>query len=204
MAAVKSHGNRSTEKRLRSILRNAHIRGWSGQEKRLPGVPDFVFPRSRLAVFVDGCFWHGCPRCYREPRTSVSYWQRKRQRNIARDRRVSAKLRRLGWSVLRVREHSLRQPKKVVDSIRHKLTIHRVRRHNKRLKLTEGALAKSNCPRTEKSKLHHTHLIEAFRNAHVFMVGWLPCALLTASWLVSCNSLVVAATQRHHRTFTLR
>jgi hypothetical protein len=60
---------------------------------------------------------------------------------------------------------------------------------NQRLKLTEGALVNSNSPRTEKNKLHHTRLIEAFRNAHVFMVGWLPCALLTQGWFVSCNSL---------------
>lgn len=121
MAAVKSHGNSSTEKRLRSILRSARIRGWSGQEKSLPGTPDFVFSRSRLTVFVDGCFWHGCPRCYRKPQTSIAYWQRKRQRNIARDRRVSAELRKLGWSVLRVREHSLREPTRVANRIRRKL-----------------------------------------------------------------------------------
>lgn len=66
MAAVRSTGNRTTELRLASILRANGITGWR-RHQPLPGKPDFVFRRERLAVFADGCFWHGCPRHLRMP-----------------------------------------------------------------------------------------------------------------------------------------
>jgi len=71
------------------------------------GRPDFVFPARRLAVFVDGCFWHGCPRHGTMPKGNRSFWRAKITRNRERDREVGAELRRLGWKVLRVWEHEL-------------------------------------------------------------------------------------------------
>ena len=71
----------------------------------LPGTPDLAFIRSRVAVFVDGCFWHKCPEHYREPVTNVEFWRRKVTRNIARDVRVGRELADLGWSVTRIWEH---------------------------------------------------------------------------------------------------
>ena len=91
MAAVRSTGNKATELRLVSLLRENRIKGWRRQEK-LPGKPDFVFKCEKVAVFVDGCFWHGCPRCYRLPQ----------------DNRASRELRSLGWRVLRIWEHTLK------------------------------------------------------------------------------------------------
>lgn len=122
MASVRSSGNRSTEKRLRSALMRAKMRGWRVQARDLPGIPDFVFERKHLAVFVDGCFWHGCPRCYRRPHSSRKYWDEKVRRNTTRDRRINAKLRRDGWSVLRVWEHSLFDPERAVARIKAKLS----------------------------------------------------------------------------------
>lgn len=123
MASVRSSGNDSTEKRLRSTLTKAKIKGWRTQAKDLPGSPDFVFDTERLAIFVDGCFWHGCRRCYRRPSSSRKYWDEKVRRNMARDKRVAAKLRRSGWSVIRVWEHSLSEPEKVVARIKGKLAV---------------------------------------------------------------------------------
>ncbi len=117
MASVRSKGNRSTEERLRVILTQAGITGWREQASDLPGVPDFVFDNERLAIFVDGCFWHGCPRCYRRPQSSQSYWDAKVQNNVSRDKRLRAKLRRQHWSVLRIWEHSLSEPEKIVRRI---------------------------------------------------------------------------------------
>jgi len=74
----------------------------------LPGRPDVVIHRASLAVFVDGCFWHACPDHYRAPATNPGYWQEKRARNEARDRRVDQELREKGWRVLRVWEHEVR------------------------------------------------------------------------------------------------
>ena len=64
--------------------------------------PDFVFPRLRVAVFVDGCFWHGCPKHATWPKTRAAFWRTKITRNKARDRRVNRELRKLGWNVLRI------------------------------------------------------------------------------------------------------
>jgi len=70
----------------------------------LPGTPDFAWPRQRVALFVDGCFWHGCPRCYKAPRHNSSFWRAKAAANRARDRRVGRILRTRGWQVIRVWE----------------------------------------------------------------------------------------------------
>src|SRR5208282_440535 len=88
MAAIRSRGNKDTELKLASILRAARITGWR-RHQSLPGKPDFVFRRERLALFVDGCFWHGCPRHGRQPGTNTAYWAKKLSRNKGRDRSVS-------------------------------------------------------------------------------------------------------------------
>lgn len=124
MASVRSSGNRSTEKRLRSALMREKIRGWRTQVHELIGTPDFVFDKKHLIVFVDGCFWHGCPHCYRRPSSSRRYWDNKVKRNMVRDKKVKAKLRRDGWSVIRVWEHELSNTIQVINRIRRKLHTH--------------------------------------------------------------------------------
>lgn len=108
MAAVRSSGNRSTERMLRAHLVRRGVRGWRLNARDLPGCPDFVFDAERVAVFVDGCFWHGCPNCHRPPSSNQEYWTRKVDRNRCRDRRVSRQLRAERWTVLRVWEHELK------------------------------------------------------------------------------------------------
>ena len=109
MAAIRSKGNKGTELKLASILRAAGITGWR-RHLPLPGRPDFTFRRQRLAVFVDGCFWHGCRWHCRMPRDDRQYWRLKITRNKKRDRGVCKLLRIRGWRVIRVRGHSLRTP----------------------------------------------------------------------------------------------
>lgn len=108
MRAVKSKGARSTERRLRAAIVANGLRGWRMHADELPGKPDFIFTESKIAVFVDGCFWHGCPKCYRRPNSSQSYWDTKVARNMARDKSRRAELRRLGWRVLRFWEHEVK------------------------------------------------------------------------------------------------
>jgi DNA mismatch endonuclease (patch repair protein) len=74
----------------------------------LPGRPDFVFLRERVGVFVDGCFWHGCPAHGVKPKTNKEFWRRKLSGNIRRDRKVGRQLRAQGWKVVRVWEHEIR------------------------------------------------------------------------------------------------
>ena len=103
MASVRSRGNRSTEQAAAVVLRQA---GLVGYRKQWPvaGKPDFAWPGLKVALFVDGCFWHGCPRCNRPSKSNVGFWRKKVSDNQRRDRRVTRRLRRDGWSVLRVWE----------------------------------------------------------------------------------------------------
>lgn len=107
MSRVRSHGNRSTELAVAHALRRHHIVGWRRHEG-LPGTPDFYFASARLALFVHGCFWHGCAKCDRRiPRTRRDFWLRKIHSNLRRDRRVRRLLRSSGIFTITVWEHEL-------------------------------------------------------------------------------------------------
>ena len=119
MAKVKSQGNRSTEIRLVRMFRLNSISGWR-RHYRLQGNPDFVFPKHRVAVFVDGCFWHGCRKHCRMPAAHHEYWRGKISRNKARDAKVTHLLRRVGWRVIRVWEHEIQSghmPRRLVTAL---------------------------------------------------------------------------------------
>jgi DNA mismatch endonuclease, patch repair protein len=107
MACVKSQGNKSTELKFIAILKSRSISGWRRQSKIL-GKPDFVFPKNKIAVFIDGCFWHGCPKHCRMPATNVQYWTQKIEGNAKRDRQVTKGLKKKGWIVIRFWEHELK------------------------------------------------------------------------------------------------
>lgn len=104
-------GNRKRDTRPEVALRRVlHARGlrYRVAAKPLPDRPwtaDLVFRRARLAVFVDGCYWHGCPQHYACPRTNATYWEGKLARNRARDAQVDADLKGAGWTPLRIWEH---------------------------------------------------------------------------------------------------
>jgi DNA mismatch endonuclease (patch repair protein) len=106
MAKVKSQGNHSTEIRLVRLFRAHGVSGWR-RHQDIEGSPDFVFPKARVMVFVDGCFWHGCPKHCRLPVSHSQYWREKIGRNKARDARANRRLRRDGWRVFRVWEHEI-------------------------------------------------------------------------------------------------
>lgn len=116
MAAVKSTGNKVTEESLVAIFRRNHVTGWR-RHLSLLGKPDFTFGSQRLIVFVDGCFWHGCPRHLRMPASNREYWLKKISRNEMRDQSIRRALRLKGWRVLRVWEHDLRNEIRVVRRI---------------------------------------------------------------------------------------
>lgn len=117
MAAIRSRGNKSTEVVLRMAFVRSGIRGWIMHPADVPGKPDFYFPGTNLAIFVDGCFWHGCTRCGHVPKTRTAFWTEKLRRNRARDRRVSAELVRHGSDVLRLWEHTLQSPEQLRRAI---------------------------------------------------------------------------------------
>ena len=97
-----------TELRFRRALWAAGARGFR-RGAGLPGRPDVIFPRLRLAVFIHGCFWHRCPTCdLREPKANAEFWRQKFAANLARDRRAEQALAAAQWSVVTVWEHDLR------------------------------------------------------------------------------------------------
>lgn len=98
MAAIRSR-NTGIEMLLRRALWQRGLRYRIHAD--LPGRPDIVFSRQRVAVFCDGCFWHGCPWCQLDPQQNRDYWIKKISRNKARDRSVTEELEKAGWRVLR-------------------------------------------------------------------------------------------------------
>lgn len=120
MATIRGTGNKDTERRLASLLRKHGIKGWR-RRANVAGKPDFVFQKKRIAVFVDGCFWHGCPTHGHQPKSNRRYWQAKLARNRRRDRQINRSLRTSGWRVLRIWAHELNQPKRVLSRVKRAL-----------------------------------------------------------------------------------
>ena len=106
MSRIRGKGNQNTEIALLRLMRSQRITGWR-RGQPVYGRPDFVFRRQRLAVFVDGCFWHGCPRHCKQPKTNRAFWMKKLSANKQRDRLVTRTLRGDGWTVIRLWECQL-------------------------------------------------------------------------------------------------
>lgn len=124
MSAVRSKGNKSTEIALINIFKSHKISGWR-RNFNLIGKPDFVFPKQKLIVFVDGCYWHGHSCRKRKPGENNEYWEQKIDRNKTRDMTVTKKLRKDGWGVVRVWECEIKKKK-----------------HGKKIKVIKDLLAK--------------------------------------------------------------
>ena len=116
MSRIKGKGNKDTELVMIQILRSNHISGWRRNQAVL-GKPDFIFPKQKIALFVDGCFWHGCPKHSNMPKNNQEFWEKKLLGTKVRDRFVTRELRRMGWKVVRVWEHELKKPQKIVTKI---------------------------------------------------------------------------------------
>ncbi|WP_293647921.1 very short patch repair endonuclease [Thiolapillus sp.] len=80
---------------------------WYRLKNKLPGKPDIVFPSEHVAIFVDGCFWHGCPEHFQQPETNAEFWREKIEKNKERDRKTNVTLESDGWQVLRFWEHEV-------------------------------------------------------------------------------------------------
>jgi DNA mismatch endonuclease (patch repair protein) len=109
--------NTGPEVKLRKLLFADGIRGYR-IHYNLPGKPDIVFIKKKIAIFIDGCFWHKCPDCFQEPETRKEFWMNKIQSNIERDKKVNEQLSDEGWTVIRIWEHEIRkEPEKSVKNI---------------------------------------------------------------------------------------
>lgn len=124
MSRIRGKGNKTTELALAASFRRVGIKGWRRHvviklalgprvakregKAQLAVRPDFVFRREKVAMFVDGCFWHRCPLHCKMPANNRSFWEQKLSRNVERDRFVDRELRKAGWRVWRVWEHALK------------------------------------------------------------------------------------------------
>lgn len=127
MSRIRGHGNKRTETDVIKLLRKSGIKGWrrhqtvcfpdsksqraqssDGTRFKAQVRPDFLFPKLKVALFIDGCFWHGCPKCYRVPKSRKRFWSAKVLRNKERDSFQTRALKRCGWQVIRVWECKLK------------------------------------------------------------------------------------------------
>lgn len=106
MSRIRSRGNESTEKRMCAKLLKMGIGGWI-LHAPVTGKPDIAFMDEKIAVFLDGCFWHGCPEHYHPPKTRMRFWMKKIQTNRKRDETVVEKLVGDGWKIFRIWEHDI-------------------------------------------------------------------------------------------------
>lgn len=122
MSRIRGSGNRKTELALIAVFRRNHIIGWRRHQQVL-GKPDFVFRSMRLAVFVDGCFWHRCPKHCSMPVNNRVFWAKKLETNKLRDRNITKVLQEKGWKVLRIWEHELspRNEKRLLNRLQRHL-----------------------------------------------------------------------------------
>ncbi|MCK4792627.1 MAG: very short patch repair endonuclease [Desulfobacteraceae bacterium] len=93
---------------LRKLLFAKGVRGYR-VHYRLPGKPDIVFPKKKIVVFIDGCFWHKCSKCFIKPQTNKGFWKEKINSNVERDRVVNKQLKKMGWKIIRIWEHEVRK-----------------------------------------------------------------------------------------------
>ena len=108
MRSVKSRNTKSTELAMIKLLEDNHITGWR-RTYQVKGHPDFVFLDKRIAIFVDGCFWHGHDCRNTRPDEHSEYWQKKRNRNIQRDKEITERFEKRGWTVIRIWECELKK-----------------------------------------------------------------------------------------------
>ena len=128
-AMAHNRGRTGPERALASGLWRRGIRYFTHEGfktvtgQRLAGNPDLILPRKRIAIFVDGCFWHGCPRCRKHVGLRGDFWVNKIRTNRLRDRRVTRELAEAGWTVFRIPEHDVRTKAALERTIDHFATL---------------------------------------------------------------------------------
>jgi len=123
MSKIRGKGNKDTELAMIRVFREYHITGWR-RNQRLVGKPDFTFWKQRVVVFVDGCFWHGCPIHATMPKNNKEFWEKKLGANKVRDEFVTQELKSKGWTVIRIWEHEIKKPDLVAEHIAKAIDVH--------------------------------------------------------------------------------
>lgn len=114
MSAIRSKANKTTELSVISVLKELKITGWRRHLKNIYGKPDIVFLNSKTALFIDGCFWHGCAKHGTVPKSNTEFWAVKISQNKKRDKLVNKTLKLKGWKIIRIWEHDSKSKPKLV------------------------------------------------------------------------------------------
>jgi len=118
MSRIKS-GKTTPELKFKALLKQSGIKGFRERIKNIPGKPDFYFPKQGIAIFIDGCFWHKCKKCFKEPSSNSAFWYKKITANTTRDRKITRLLINRGLHVVRIWEHDLgKNDKKIVINLK--------------------------------------------------------------------------------------
>lgn len=117
MSAIRGKNNRSTEVKLKMALIRNGISGFRLHASELPGNIDFYFKNKSIAIFVDGCYWHGCPKCGHIPKTRSKFWSAKILRNKQRDKTNDRLLKGMNIKSMRIWEHTLEDKKQLTSTI---------------------------------------------------------------------------------------
>lgn len=118
MSAIKGK-NTSPEKRLKRALIKEGLKGLRSHLRTLPGIPDIVYPKNKLAIFVNGCFWHRCPKCkLKLPKSHKPFWKHKFSRNVARDKKNIKLLVKKDWTAITIWECEI---KKNISGVVHRI-----------------------------------------------------------------------------------
>lgn len=104
-------GSKDTKAEItfRKLLWSKGYKGYRLHPKKIIGKPDLYFPKKRLAVFIDGCFWHKCPKCYIKPKTNLRFWNKKIEGNVSRDKKVNIQLKKEKIKIVHFWEHEIRK-----------------------------------------------------------------------------------------------
>lgn len=117
MSQIRAY-NTGPEIKLRRLLSNKGFKNYRINYGPLLGKPDIVFIKKRIAIFLDGCFWHKCSVCFVKPRTRNKFWMKKIKKNLKRDRKVNAGLKKKRWSVIRIQEHAVeKNPERILAKL---------------------------------------------------------------------------------------
>jgi DNA mismatch endonuclease, patch repair protein len=120
--------NRNTKPEL-LLRKNLWAKGYRGYRinSKIVGKPDIVFNKYKIAIFIDGCFWHKCPKCYKNPKSNKKFWKNKIDGNVKRDIIVNKELKKMGWKVIRIWEHQIENnAQKITDRICKVLNINEI------------------------------------------------------------------------------
>ena len=117
MSKIRGKGNKDTELRFLRILKNNHISGWR-RNQEVFGKPDVIFRQEKIAIFLDGCFWHSCPIHSTKPKNNMEFWEKKLTANRNRDKLVNRELKKRGWTVIRIWEHDCNDEKKILKRVK--------------------------------------------------------------------------------------